>query len=95
MRNWAQRRLRTRPSRRSGALLELQAAHGGGNWDSDEVSSSGAVEHPGDVVGLGLLTVRSLEWCRRWSFCRTQGVRASRIVIFDAAATVKRPPVRL
>jgi len=49
MRNWAQRRLRTRPSRRSGALLEL-TARGGGNWDLDEVSSSGAVEHPGDVV---------------------------------------------
>lgn len=91
MRNWAQRRFAhtTEPQ-----ILEL-TARGGGNWDSDEVSSSGAVEHPGDVVGLGLLTVRSLEWCRRWSFCRTQGVRASRIVIFDAAATVKRPPVRL
>jgi hypothetical protein len=76
-------------------LQELQAARGRGNWDSDEVSSTGAVEHPGDVVGLGLLTVHGLEWCRPWSFCRTQGLRASRIIIFEAAATVKCPPVRL
>jgi hypothetical protein len=55
----------------------------GENWNSDEVSKTGAVEHPGDVVGLGLLTVHGLDWCRPWSFCRTQGPRASRIIIFS------------